>query len=111
VLGRDWEPAQATVVATRILDNWSRTNATPYEYVVDVRPADEAPFRATFHDPLMHGHWNHPAQGDVVNVLFHPKSHEVKLSDEYKISPRKLDTQDDERFRAIADAPPDSPNP
>jgi hypothetical protein len=99
------------VVATRATLNWSRTNATPHEYVVDVRPANEPPFRATFHDPLMHGHFDHPVEGQVINVLFNPRSHEVKLSDEYKISPHKLDQEQDEAFRAIADAPPDTPNP
>lgn len=104
MLGHDWQPAQATVVAARPLGNWSRTNATPYEYVVDVRPAGREAFRAMFHDPLMHGHWHHPAEGEVVNVLFNPKSREVKLADEYKVSPTRLARADWRRTRPAVDA-------
>ena len=108
-----WEPAPATVVATERLSNWSRQNlhgpACPYEYIVDVQPSQPA-FRATFHDALMHGYVKHPAQGDVVNVLFDPKSHKVKLGDEYKGSPREADEKDDACFQAMAEAPPGTPS-
>jgi hypothetical protein len=109
-----WEPAQATVVATRRLSNRSRQglegHACPYEYIVDVRPSDQPPFRATFHDALMHGYVKHPGQGDVVDVLFDPNSHKVKLGDEYKGSPREADKDEDERFRAMSKAPPGTPD-
>jgi hypothetical protein len=108
-----WEPAEATVVATRRLGNWSRQGLKgpdcPYEFIVDVRPPGQETFRTTFHDALMHGYVKHPAQGDVVNVLFDSKSHKVKLSDEYKFSPREADKEEAERFRATGDAPPETP--
>ena len=66
-----WEAAEATVVATRRLSNWSRQGLQgaecPYDYIVDVRPEGQPVFRATFHDALMHGYVQHPAEGDVVN--------------------------------------------
>jgi hypothetical protein len=52
----------------------------------------------------------HPAQGDVVNVLFDPKSHKVKLGDEYSGSSRQADKQKTERFQAMAGAPPATPS-
>jgi hypothetical protein len=110
-----WEAAEATVVATRRLSNWSRQGvhgpACPYEYIVDVRPDGQPVFRATFHDALMHGSVNHPAESDVVNVLFDAKSQRVKLSDEYKLDQHQQDQDRADSFRAIADAPPDSPAP
>jgi hypothetical protein len=110
MLERDWEPAEATIVSERLLTNWgrgARGNATvPHEYVVDVRPQAQPPFRATFHEPLMHGHYDHPRPGDVVNVLFNPKNHKVKLGPEYRISPRQQEREKDEQFQAIADAAP-----
>jgi len=72
MLGHDWQPAQATVIATRPLGNWSHGvgayggDITPHEYVVDVRPPGEPMFRATFHEPLMHGRYRHAQKGDVV---------------------------------------------
>lgn len=59
----------------------------------------------------MHGHWHHPAEGEVVNVLFNPKSREVKLADEYKVSPTRLAHADDQRFQAISDAPTGTADP
>lgn len=106
----DWQPAEATIVEERPLTNWSRTvggNYTvPREYVADVRPEGQAPFRATFHEPLTHGHYDHPRPGDVVNVLFNPKSHKVKLSPEYKVSPGAAGREKAEQFQAVADAAP-----
>jgi hypothetical protein len=62
-----WEPAPATVVAVKRLSNWSRQGlegpACPYEYIVDVQPSDQPPFRATFHDALMHGYGAAPGAG------------------------------------------------
>jgi len=102
-----WESAEATVVAERLLTHWSRSSgAVPHEYVVDVRPLDRAPFRATFHEPLLHGHYDHPGPGEVINVLFDPKSMEVKLAPGYEISPRKLGREKSDAFRAIGEAGP-----
>jgi hypothetical protein len=73
MFGHDWESAEATIIAERLLTNWSRGTGdatVPHEYVADVSPQGEAPFRATFHEPLMHGHSEHPRPGEVVNVLF-----------------------------------------
>ncbi|MGO9900341.1 MAG: hypothetical protein ACLP0J_11740 [Solirubrobacteraceae bacterium] len=57
----------------------------------------------------MHGAVNHPAEGEVVNVLFDAKSQKVKLSDEYKLDQHKQGKDKADSFRTIADAPPDSP--
>src|SRR6266487_2400174 len=111
---RDWELAEATIITERLLTHWSRGagDATvPREYVADVRPQGQPPFRATFHEPLIHGHYDHPRAGQVANVLFNPKTHKVKLSPEYKASPRKLEQEKAENFHAIADAPAGTGSP
>jgi hypothetical protein len=117
MFGHDWESAEATIIAESLLTSWSRGTGdatVPHEYVADVRPEGEAPFRATFHEPLMHGHSEHPRPGEVVNVLFDPKSHNVKLAPEYTTSPRQVEHERAQSFKTIADAPPgtdSSPHP
>jgi hypothetical protein len=62
----------------------------------------------------MHGHSEHPRPGDVVNVLFDPKSHNVKLAPEYTTSPRQVEHERAHCFKTIADARPgtdSSPHP
>jgi hypothetical protein len=56
----------------------------------------------------MHGYVKHPKQGDVVDVLFDPKSHKVKLTDEYEGSPAEAERGEAERFKAMSEAPPEA---
>ncbi|MCW2626434.1 MAG: hypothetical protein JWR48_3156 [Mycobacterium sp.] len=109
MFGHDWESAEATIIAESLLTSWSRGTGdatVPHEYVADVRPEGEAPFRATFHEPLMHGHSEHPRPGEVVNVLFDAKSHNVKLAPEYTTSPRQVEHERAQSFKTTADALP-----
>jgi len=119
VFGRDWETAEATVVAVKDLANWSgdpqsqTTQSKPHEYVVDVRPEGQPPFRATFRDPYVRGHMDHPDEGQVIQVLYRPKSHEVKLNHEdWKLSSGKSDDDkqaEDARFDAAKHGSPGQP--
>jgi hypothetical protein len=109
VFGEGWEEAQATVVASKALLNWSHQGEIPHEYVLDVRSKDGEVFRATTHTPLMHGSWKRLSDGQTVNVLCKPKSHEVKLSDEYKDHWRQAEHEQAEQFKAISAAAPGSP--
>jgi len=114
MFGRDWEKAEATVVAVKDLTSWTGdpdsdiTQSTPHEYVVDVRPEAQPPFRATFRDPLVRGHMDHPSEGQVINVLCRPKSSEAKLiADEWKRSSGKSQKQaEEERFEAAKHGAP-----
>jgi len=119
VFGRGWEEAEATVVAVKDLTNWSgdpdsaSTQSRPHEYVVDVRPASQPPFRAKFRDPYVRGHMDHPGEGQVINVLCQPKSQKVKLiTDEWKYSSGKGKDEkqaEDERFDAAEHGSPGQP--
>jgi len=116
MFGRDWEQAQATVVAVKDLSNWSgdpdsqSTQSRPHEYVVDVRPDGQPPFRATFRDSYVRGTMDHPVEGQLINVLYQPKSHKVKLiAEEWKYtSGKSKDDQraEDERFAAAQHGAP-----
>lgn len=111
-----WQQAKATVVAVKDLTNWTGdpnsdwTQSTPHEYVVDVRPDSEPPFRATFRDPYLRGHRDHPTEGQVIDVLYHSKSHDVKLiAEQWKHSDDELQEQqqaEDARFEAASKAAP-----
>jgi hypothetical protein len=51
----------------------------------------------------------HPRVGDVVNVLFDPKSHRVKLdASDWKHSHEQEQREARERWQEIAEAPPDA---
>lgn len=116
MFGWDWEQAQATVVAVKDLSNWSGdpdsqiTLSRPHEYVVDVRPDEQPPFRATFRDPYVRGSMDHPVEGQVINVLYQPTSHKVKLiAEEWKYtSGKSKDGQraEGERFGAAQHGAP-----
>jgi hypothetical protein len=117
MFGRQWAKAQA-----KVIDYNSRadnlTGGRMSDYVVDVMPADEPPFRATFR----HRRWNPssnfaaPSMGDVVGVLFDPKSHEVKFDTSdpqlsLRARARSTEQGDEERLRQVAEAPPGTPPP
>ena len=116
MFGRDWQQAQATVVVVKDLSNWSGnpdsqiTQSRPHEYVLDVRPDGQPPFRATFRDPHVRGNIDHPVEGQVINVLYQPKSHKVRLIAEeweYTSGTSKDDQRaEDERFAAAQHGAP-----
>jgi hypothetical protein len=119
MFGRDWEKAEATVVAVKDLTNWTGdpdsdfTQSRPHEYVVDVRPEGQPPFRATFRDPRVRGYMDHPSEGQIINVLCRPKSGEAKLiADEWKKSSGKSKGEkqaEEERFDAAKHGSPGEP--
>jgi hypothetical protein len=84
MFGRDWEPAEATIVARRLIslshnDGYGSTFQS-FEYVADVRPKSAAaPFRATIRDPWNQIHFKQPDVGQVVPVKFHRKDQQVKF--------------------------------
>lgn len=107
---REWKQARGTVVAVKDLTSWTSdpqsmvTQSKPHEYVVDVQPGDEPALRATFRDPYIRGHMDHPTEGQVIDVLYHPKSQKVKLIEEqWKHSDDESERQhqaEEDRFEA-----------
>jgi len=116
MFGREWETAEATVIAVKELTSWSGdpssdfTQSKPHEYVVDVRPEGQPQFRATFRDPYIRGYMDHPQEGQVIKVLWRPKSHDVKLNpDDWKYTTGKTKDEkqaEDDRFAAAQHGPP-----
>lgn len=110
MFGGDWEPAEAVIVTERPLTNWTRqvggSVGVPHEYVADVTASGQPTFRATFHEPLTHGHYDHPKAGDRVKVLFQSKSKKVKLDPQYKIGGHDQEKERDSAFNELADAAP-----
>jgi hypothetical protein len=115
MFGRDWEKAEATAVAVKEITSWTGdpdsdvTQSIPHEYVVDVRPEGQPPFRATFRDAFVRGHMDHPSEGQVINVLCRPKSGDAKLiADEWKKSSGKSDAKraEEDRFDAAKQGSP-----
>ncbi len=116
MFGRDWETAEATVAAVKDLASWTgdpdsaTTQSRPHEYVVDVRPEGQAPFRATFRDPYIRGYRDHPSEGQVIEVLYQTKSQKVKLpADDWKYTSGKSKDEmqaEDQRFDAAAHSSP-----
>jgi hypothetical protein len=72
-----------------------------------VRPEGQPAFKAKFHEPLMHGFYDHPFEGHVVHVLFDPESHKVKMDPAFSYSPRERNREKKARFDSLADDAPD----
>ncbi len=114
-----WVLAKATVIAVKDLSSWTSdpdsdwTQSTPHEYVVDVRPDDQPPFRATFRDPYLRGHRAYPTEGQLIDVLYQPKSHNVKLiAEQWKFFDENDGKRaEDERFEAASQGAPGEPAP
>jgi hypothetical protein len=80
MLGHRWEAAEATVVARQVRSQ--RAGFEPnYDFVVDVSPSSGPSIRATIHEGFRGptGGFAAPSIGDVVGVLYDPKSREVKF--------------------------------
>jgi Short C-terminal domain len=128
MFGKGWEPAEATIVARRLIslshdDGYGGTFQS-FEYVADVRPKSAAaPFRATMRDPWNQIHFKQPDVGQVVQVKFHPKDQQVKFdtADPALREPASINKRDKQRvaaehsgeaqaqWEAIAGAAPGSP--
>ena len=75
MVGRHWESAEATIVATQVAVVTAAGYKNRLEYAVDVHPANEPVFRAMLREPkFIKGGFSQPAIGAVVGVLFDPKS-------------------------------------
>jgi Short C-terminal domain len=80
MVGRHWESAEATIVATQVAVITAAGYKNRLEYAVDVQPANGPVFRATLREPkFIKGGFSQPAIGAVVGVLFDPKSKDAKF--------------------------------
>ncbi len=97
MFGRDWQPAEATIIeASKALYNLKKN----YKVVVEVRPQGEAPFRTELGIPGRETHFKFPTTGPV-GVLFDPTSRKVKWD---RDDPRVYSDQDRAKEQADLDA-------
>src|SRR5450631_4426695 len=111
MFGRNGESAEGTIVATQVAVQTQAGYEDRLEYVTDVHPATGSAFRVTLQEPkFIKGGFAQPAVGQVVGVLFDPKSKNAKFDTS---DPRiKTSTQaeaDQAAFAAAASASPDTP--
>jgi hypothetical protein len=113
MFGRDWESAEATIVATQVAVQTRAGYEDRLEYVVDVHLATGSAFRVTLQEPKFikgEGGFSQPAVGAVVGVLFDPKSKKAKFDTS---DPRLLGgaqrQADQAAFEAAASASPGTP--
>jgi hypothetical protein len=107
MVGRHWESAEATIVATKVAVITAAGYVNRLEYAVDVHPANGPVFRATLREPkFIKGGFHQPAVGAVVGVLFDPKSQEAKFDTS---DPRIKITTQEEAARAAYEAATSAP--
>jgi putative oligomerization/nucleic acid binding protein len=113
MVGRHWETAEATIVATQVAVQTAAGYVNRLEYAVDVHPANGPVFRATLREPkFIKGGFSQPAVGDTVGVLFDVKSKDAKFDTS---DPRlKISVREDAKraaFEAAASASPGAAAP
>jgi hypothetical protein len=67
---------QATVVDAQQHPKVATNDWRKYDFIVDVRASEQAPFRAELQETFLIGGLK-PEQGDIVNVIFDRSSHAV----------------------------------
>jgi hypothetical protein len=79
MLGRDWEPAKATIVEKHAMLLGSGDNHTRFKFVVDVEIPGKPPFRTKMKSPSwMPDKFFAPFPGQVVPVLADAKREKAK---------------------------------
>jgi hypothetical protein len=109
MFGRGWERAEATIVEAELVPVHKGDIHSHNVYVVEVRPAGQAPFRAKLSQPET-GHFAFPKPGHVIRVRCRPKSHKAKWdhSDPRSFNTEKVDDAQ-ARLDAALHAPTGSP--
>jgi hypothetical protein len=77
MLGRDWEPATAKIVAKKFKEGGERSGV--WEYVADVTPNTGSTFRAKLKQPPLMNHVVSLQEGEVVQVLADIKRQSAKF--------------------------------
>jgi hypothetical protein len=77
MLGRDWEPATAKIVAKKFKKGGERSGV--WEYVADVTPNTGSTFRAKLKQPPFMNHVVSLQEGEVVQVLADIKRQSAKF--------------------------------
>jgi hypothetical protein len=106
VFGHDWEPAQATIVATHVKGTSGDGAVTVKEFAADVVPASGAPFRALIPEPRIATDFWPPSIGDVVKVHADVARRKAKFDkSDPRISYKAHKRGDDAQFKATLAQP------
>ena len=108
--GHGWEPARATIVATKSKYTTGDGMVSIMEYVADVAPDSGAPvFRALIQEPRISTYFWPPSVGDVVGAEADVKRGEARFDkDDPALDSRARKRAKDETFRNLLDQPTDS---
>jgi hypothetical protein len=107
MFGHDWEPAQATIVATHIKNTSGDGTTVTREYAADVVPASGVPFRALIQEPAIATNFWPPSIGDVLRVHADVKRQKAKFDkSDPKISYKAWKKGEATRFEETLTAPP-----
>ena len=110
MFGRNWEPAQATIVDTHIKSTSGDGMTVNREFAADVVPQSGEPFRALIQSPTIATNFWDPKIGDVVQVLVDPKSKKVKFDKhDPKLSAKAQGNAADQKFQASLAQPGAAP--
>ena len=109
MFGRGWERAEATIVDAEFVPIHKGDRYKHNVYVIEVRPAEQGPFRAKLAQPET-GQFAFPERGQVISVRCQPKSRKAKWDHS---DPRSFNTERVEdaqgRLDAALHAPTGSP--
>ena len=78
MFGRGWEQVEAMIVKAASVPVHKNDRYNHFEYVVEVRPPGESPFRVQLGQPETGPTFAFPDEGQLIGVQFHPKSRKVK---------------------------------
>jgi hypothetical protein len=107
MLGSNWEPAMARIVAKKFKEGGERSGV--WEYVADITPTSGAVFRTKLKQPPFMSHVVRLAEGAVVNVLADVKHQRAKFDrSDPQISGKGI-RSDKDRFNEALKRPPLSP--
>jgi hypothetical protein len=107
MFGRNWEPAQATIVAVHAKSTTGDGMVTIHEFAADVVPDSGAqPFRALIQEPRIATNFWAPSTGDVVRAEADVKRQTARFE---KSDAREQGRAADAAFNATLDQPPGTP--
>jgi hypothetical protein len=109
MFGSTWNKAEATIVARNTKYSGDGSVST-HEFVADVRLPNEAPFRATIHEPTIATDFWPPNIGDIVSVLVKDKDQKVKFDkDDDRLSAKAFESKKNQAFEAAKHRPVGQP--
>lgn len=109
MFGKQWMPAEGTVVATRIAGTSGDGTVSTTEFVVEVRTPDGETFRAKVGEPRIVNDFKSPIVGAVARVEFDPKSRKVRFDkSDPRLSWKAYEKAQQNSFDAALNQAPDS---